>query len=84
MVNIPTLKGIHYAIESGRLAAEVAFAALQADDTSAAALASYDDAIRDGFIGRDLYQVRDMRAAFGRGLWWARCARAQCPSPKAG
>ena len=29
MVNIPTLKGVHYAIESGRLAAESAFAALQ-------------------------------------------------------
>ncbi len=28
MVNIPTLKGVHYAIESGRLAAETAFAAL--------------------------------------------------------
>ena len=29
MVNIPTLKGVHYAIESGRLAAEAAFASLQ-------------------------------------------------------
>ena len=29
MVNVPTLKGIHYAIESGRLAAEAAFAAVR-------------------------------------------------------
>src|SRR5437764_11571995 len=29
LVNVPALKGIHYAIESGRLAAEAAFAALQ-------------------------------------------------------
>ena len=29
LVNVPTLKGIHYAIESGKLAAEAAFAALQ-------------------------------------------------------
>ena len=29
MVNVPRLKGIHYAIESGRLAAEAAFAALR-------------------------------------------------------
>src|SRR5258707_15481863 len=29
MVNGPALKGVHYAIESGRLAAEAAFAALQ-------------------------------------------------------
>ena len=30
MVNIPTLKGVHYAIEAGRLAAETAFAAIRA------------------------------------------------------
>ena len=30
LVNIPTLKGIHYAVESGRLAAEAIFAALEA------------------------------------------------------
>ena len=28
MVNVPTLKGVHYAVESGRLAAEAAFAAV--------------------------------------------------------
>lgn len=68
LVNIPTLKGIHYAIESGRLAAEAIFAALQNPDREAAALAGYDRAVRDGFIGRDLYQTRDVRQAFGRGL----------------
>src|SRR2546429_9569786 len=29
LVNVPALKGIHYAVESGRLAAETAFSALQ-------------------------------------------------------
>ena len=29
LVNVPTLKGIHYAIESGKLAAEAAFRSLQ-------------------------------------------------------
>ncbi len=33
LVNVPALKGIHYAIESGRLAAEAAFAALQPGTT---------------------------------------------------
>src|SRR6266540_4208231 len=33
MVNVPALKGIHYAIESGRLAAEAAFAALSPGET---------------------------------------------------
>jgi electron-transferring-flavoprotein dehydrogenase len=32
LVNVPRLKGVHYAIESGRLAAEAAFRALQRGD----------------------------------------------------
>jgi electron-transferring-flavoprotein dehydrogenase len=72
MVNVPTLKGVHYAIESGRLAAEAAFLAVTAPEGGGApeaALASYDDAVRSSFIWRDLYQVRDMRQVFGRGLF---------------
>ena len=68
MVNIPTLKGVHYAIESGRLAAEAAFASLKSAAPSRTALASYDDAIRSSFIWQDLHEVRDMRHVFGRGL----------------
>jgi electron-transferring-flavoprotein dehydrogenase len=71
MVNVPALKGIHYAVESGRLAAEAAFAALQRGQTPWApgALAGYDEAVRESFIWRDLQQVRNMRQAFGRGFW---------------
>jgi electron-transferring-flavoprotein dehydrogenase len=68
MVNIPRLKGVHYAIESGRLAAEAAFRALQRGETPATALASYDDAIRESFIWKDMYEVRDMRQVFQRGF----------------
>ena len=68
MVNIPTLKGVHYAIESGRLAAEAAFAALQRGATPATALGAYDEAVRSSFIWRDLHEVRDMRQVFGRGM----------------
>jgi electron-transferring-flavoprotein dehydrogenase len=71
LVNVPALKGIHYAIESGKLAAEAAFAALQPGETPwrRGALARYDDALRDSFVWRDLQQVRNMRQAFGRGFW---------------
>ena len=69
LVNIARLKGVHYAIESGRLAAESAFASLQGGATPATALSAYDDAIRSGFIGKDLYEVRDMRQVFGRGFF---------------
>jgi len=73
MVNVPTLKGVHYAVESGRLAAEAAFAAVSEtpDDApvSAAALASYDDAVRASFIWDELHEVRDLRQVFGRGFF---------------
>jgi len=68
MVNIARLKGVHYAIESGRLAAEAAFGALQPGATPATALASYDAAVRESFIWSDLYEVRNMRQVFGRGF----------------
>jgi len=70
-VNVPALKGIHYAIESGRLAAETAFAALQRGKTpwTPGALAGYDQAIRETFIWDDLKRVRNMRQAFGKGFW---------------
>jgi electron-transferring-flavoprotein dehydrogenase len=68
MVNIPRLKGVHYAIESGRLAAEAAFRALQRGETPASALSSYDDAVRESFIWKDLNEVRDMRQVFQRGF----------------
>jgi electron-transferring-flavoprotein dehydrogenase len=71
MVNVPALKGIHYAIESGSLAAETAFGALQRGETPwrPGALGSYDEAIRQSFIWADLQEVRNMRQAFGRGFW---------------
>ena len=71
LVNVPALKGIHYAIESGSLAAEAAFASLQRGQTPATpgALAGYDEALAGSFVWKDLYEVRNMRAAFGRGFY---------------
>jgi electron-transferring-flavoprotein dehydrogenase len=70
MVNVPALKGVHYAVESGILAAEAAFAALSPGEAVGrrGALSGYDEAVRSGFIGRDLRRVRNMRPAFGRGF----------------
>jgi electron-transferring-flavoprotein dehydrogenase len=69
LVNIPRLKGVHYAIESGRLAAEAAFGAFRPGATPATALDTYDDALRDSYVWSDLYESRNMRQVFGRGFF---------------
>ena len=69
LVNVPALKGIHYAVESGRLAAEAAWRTLARGASAREALASYDASLRESFIWRDLQEVRNMRQAFGRGFY---------------
>jgi electron-transferring-flavoprotein dehydrogenase len=70
LVNVPALKGIHYAMRSGMLAAEAAVAALAPGRTAwePGALESYDDSIRESYIWRDLERVRNMRPAFRYGF----------------
>lgn len=70
LVNVPALKGIHYAMMSGIIAAESIFSALKGKNDPAGpdALAGYDRAIRKSFIWKDLYQVRNMRQAFQDGF----------------
>ena len=70
-VNVPALKGIHYAVESGVLAAEAIERALAPGEAIGrlGALASYDDAVRQSFLWQDLKRVRNMRQAFGKGFW---------------
>jgi electron-transferring-flavoprotein dehydrogenase len=69
-VNVPALKGIHYAMNSGILAAEAIFESLKAgrDLSTAGSLDNYDRSIQQSFIWRDLYEVRNMRQAFGQGF----------------
>ena len=70
LVNVPRLKGIHYAIESGRLAAEAAFRALQRGEVASrvGALDSYDESLRESALWKELYEVRNMRQAFDKGF----------------
>jgi electron-transferring-flavoprotein dehydrogenase len=68
-VDVPSLKGIHYAMHSGMYAARAAFAALKAGDPSAARLAEYDRLVDDSYIVADMYRTRNMRLAFKDGLY---------------
>jgi len=69
LVNVPALKGIHYAMLSGMLAARSIFEALKAGDTSGEKLRRYDAMLGDSFIHRDLYQTRNMRLGFKSGFF---------------
>lgn len=69
LVNVPALKGIHYAMMSGILAARAIFQALKKDDVSAAALQSYSESVHSSWIGSELKQVRNLRHAFKSGFY---------------
>src|ERR1700733_13923823 len=66
MVNVPVLKGIHYGIHSGILAAETIFEKLQGGGTD---FSGYDKRVEDSLIGKELYQSRNMKQPFSRGFF---------------
>ena len=68
-VDVPSLKGIHYAMQSGMFAARTIHAALIAGDPSAARLGDYDRMVNESFIIKDLYRTRNMRLAFKDGFY---------------
>jgi len=66
MVNVPTLKGIHYAMHAGIYAAEAIFEALKRDSLN---FEAYDEKVRSSQIEKDLFNSRNMRAPFSKGFF---------------
>jgi electron-transferring-flavoprotein dehydrogenase len=69
LVDVPSLKGIHYAMQSGIYAARAAFTALKKGDMSARGLAPYDQMLNESYITADLFRTRNMRLAFKDGFF---------------
>lgn len=67
-VDVPSLKGIHYAMKSGMLAARAIFKALKAGDVSADGLESYTTSVDASYIADDMKKTRNMRLAFKKGF----------------
>ncbi len=65
MVNTAALKGVHHSVMSGKLAAESIYAALVRGESS---FESYEQAIEDSQVGKELYAVRNARQPFQRGF----------------
>ena len=69
-VDVPSLKGIHYAMESGMLAATaIADALRQPEAADGTRFAAYDRAVRQSRIVRDMRVTRNMRLAFKDGFF---------------
>ena len=67
-LNSMRLKGVHLAMRTGMLAADAAFDAVRAGDTSAARLQSYAAAIDASAVRKELYPVRNVHQSFSYGL----------------
>ncbi len=70
-LNVPKIKGTHTAMKSGMLAAEAIFGALGMDNTedSDVAFASYTTRIKDSWVWKELWKVRNIRPSFRWGFW---------------
>ena len=66
-VEVASLKGIHYAMQSGMYAARAIFDALKKDDVCANTMARYDALVNASYIVSDLKERRNMRLAFQEG-----------------
>ncbi len=65
IMNLASLKGVHYAVKSGMLAAESIYAALKRGETS---FENYEQVVEDSIIGKDLWEQRNTRQPFQKGV----------------
>jgi electron-transferring-flavoprotein dehydrogenase len=68
MVNVPTLKGVHYAMHAGMFAAESIFERLKAG-TGCDDLSNYESKVEASEIQTDQYRSRNMRQPFAKGFF---------------
>ena len=66
MVNVPTLKGVHYAMHAGMYAAEAIVESLKQDSVN---FEAYDERVHNSLIEKDLYESRNMRQPFSKGFF---------------
>jgi len=68
LVTMPALKGVHLAIRSGMLAAQVTADALSNNDSSEKSLQQYEVLLNSSAIHKEMYAVRNFRQGFAKGL----------------
>jgi electron-transferring-flavoprotein dehydrogenase len=70
MVNVPTLKGVHYAMHAGMFAAEAIVERLKnGSGEGVGDLSNYQSKVEGSEIETDRYRSRNMRQPFGKGFF---------------
>ncbi len=64
LTSVRKLKGLHYAIKSGMLAAEAIFKAIEEQDFSRHTLKTYEDLLEKSFVMKDIHAARNYRQVF--------------------
>jgi len=67
LTNVRKLKGLHYAIKSGMMAAEAIFNAIEHDSFSKQDLKKYEDLLEGSFVMKNIRAARNYRQVFTRG-----------------
>lgn len=68
-LNVPKIKGIHTAMQSGILAAQTCFDYLVQPENTSLENTAYALAIQQSWVEKELYAVRNIRPGFRYGLW---------------
>ncbi len=66
MVDTVALKGVHHSINSGILAAEAIYESLKNGSSD---FSSYEQAVEESAIGKELWEVRNTRQPFSKGFF---------------
>jgi electron-transferring-flavoprotein dehydrogenase len=66
LTNTRKLKGLHYAMKSGMLAAEAIFRAIEQQDFSTNKLKEYEDLLARSFVMKDVGAARNYRQVFSK------------------
>jgi len=64
LTSVAKLKGLHYAIKSGMVAAEALLGAIEEEDFSKRSLMAYQELLEDSFVIKDMRKARNYRQVF--------------------
>lgn len=68
-LNVPKIKGIHTAMQSGMLAAKACVEAIDAINEAPIELTAYPEKVKNSWLQDELNRVRNIRPGFKYGLW---------------